>query len=88
MYMTKRQLCDELNIGDTTVTQRVAEMEKSGRYAGKDLIRDGRLLWVDWYAFVDWLTVRKQLKTQPVPPYDRRRAERETPAPGRIHDEK
>lgn len=81
MYLSKTDLKKALGISGSTVTARVNEMQKSHRYADTDIIRDGNLLWVDWYAYIDWMATRRKIQRGPVAPFNRQRAEREIPAP-------
>ena len=64
-YVTKKQLCKELELSGNTVKDRINEIEdeiKKGRYDEYAVIRDGQLLAVNYYVWIDYLTYRQRLR--------------------------
>ena len=64
-YVTKKQLCKELELSGNTVKDRINEIEdeiKNGRYDEYAVIRDGQLLAVNYYVWIDYLTYRQRLR--------------------------
>ena len=81
-YLNKKEICAELAISPRTVNSRISEMEKSKRYKKTDIIRDGCLLHINWYAFIEWESIRQDwLKGKPLRPFDRKAAEKEIALP-------
>ena len=76
-YVTKKQLCAELEVSPNTVKDRIHEIEeeiKKGRYEEYAVMRDGQFLAVNYYVWVDYMTYRQRLKEKNlrkfVPPFN------------------
>lgn len=76
-YITKKQIAEELEISPNTVKSRIQEIEeeiKNGRYDEYAVIRDGQLLAVNYFVWIDFLTYRQRLQEKNlrkfVPPFD------------------
>ncbi len=76
-YKTKKQMAEEFSLSPGTIQSRIKEIEQQPRYGKYAVLRDGRIVLVNYLAFIDWLRWRKFLTDKNakkvVPDYDPQR---------------
>lgn len=73
-YMTKARLAKAFDVSTRTVIRRINELETyvaQGRYSPYTIIRDGGMTYVNFLAYIDYLTYKKDLESgKRVPKYN------------------
>lgn len=75
-YKDRKSLAEEFNISVATVRNRQKGIEgeiKAGRYDDYTVLDDGKNIWINLYAFIDYLKYRRALENKTtrkcVPPF-------------------